>query len=123
MTKGLLISRIKKNELHKLYLIEPTANNRDCYVNYRNIYNGLIRLSKKLYFENNLAKHKKYPKKTWAVYNEAINNKKNSASIKEIFSGDKIISGEKEIAEEFNNFFSTVGEKHIQFNTKSKNKT
>ena len=38
--------------------------------------------------------------------------KKNSVSITEIFNGDKTINkGEMEIANEFNNFFSKVGEK------------
>ena len=111
MTRGLLISRKRKNELHKSYLIEPTPLKRDIYVNYRNTYNSLIRLSKKHYFEANLAKNKKNPKKTWEIYNEAVNSKKNSVSIKEIFNGDKIIKGEMEIANEFNNYCSKVGEK------------
>ena len=37
--------------------------------------------------------------------------KKNSVSITEIFNGDKTNKGEMEIANEFNNFFSKVGEK------------
>ena len=63
MTRELLISRKRKNELHKFYIIEPTPLKRDIYVNYRNTYNSLIRLSKKHYFEANLAKNKKKPKK------------------------------------------------------------
>ena len=57
MTRELLISRRRKNELHKSYIIEPTQ--RDIYVSYRNIYNSVIRLNKKLYFEANLAQNKK----------------------------------------------------------------
>ena len=59
MTRGLLISRNRKNELHKSYVIELTPLKRDIYVNYRNTYNSLKRLSKKHYFEANLAKKKK----------------------------------------------------------------
>ena len=63
MTRGLLISRNTKNALHKRYLTEPSANNKLAYVNYRNIYNSLIRRSRKEYYADILAKNKKKPKK------------------------------------------------------------
>jgi hypothetical protein len=49
MTRGLLISRIQKNLLYNRL--------------YRNIYNSLLRKSKKMYFESNLKKYKTKPKK------------------------------------------------------------
>ena len=76
MTKGLLISRCSKNTLHKRYLIDPSNFNKSTYTNYRNIYNSLIRLSKKEHFADNLRKCKKNPKKTWEIFNEVINKKK-----------------------------------------------
>ena len=111
MTRGLLISRNTENALHKRYLTEPSANNKLAYVNYRNIYNSLIRRSRKEYYADILAKNKKKPKKTWKIYNEAINNKKSSAKIKEILKDGKITGDSKEMAEEFNKFFSSVGQK------------
>ena len=101
MTRGLLISRNTENALHKRYLTEPSANNKLAYVNYRNIYNSLIRRSRKEYYADILAKNKKKPKKTWKIYNEAINNKKSSAKIKEILKDGKITGDSKEMAEEF----------------------
>ena len=70
MTKGLLISRCSKNTLHKRYLIDPSNFNKSTYTNYRNIYNSLIRLSKKEHFADNLRKCKKNQKKTWEIFNE-----------------------------------------------------
>ena len=58
MTRGLLISRNTENALHKRYLTEPSANNKLAYVNYRNIYNSLIRRSRKEYYADILAKNK-----------------------------------------------------------------
>ena len=111
MTKGLLISRCTKNTLYKRYLLEPSTPNKSIYLNYRNIYNKLIRHSKKEYFADNLHKNKKNPKKTWEIYNEAINNKKSTEKIKEIVKNGKVITANSEISEEFNEFFSKVGQK------------
>ena len=99
MTKGLLISRSTKNIIHKRYLFDPSATNKTTYLNYRNIYNKLIRLSKKEYFADNLSKNKKNPKKTWEIYNEAINKKKPSEKIKEIVINGKIITDNSEIGQ------------------------
>jgi hypothetical protein len=48
MTTGLLISRARKLELHKKSLIDP-ARYSNQYRVYRNIFNSLIRTSKKLH--------------------------------------------------------------------------
>jgi hypothetical protein len=62
MTKGLLISRRKKLELHKLSLTNPDRFSI-VYKTYRNLYNSVLRASKKLYIENNFKKFQKNPKK------------------------------------------------------------
>jgi hypothetical protein len=51
MTAGLLVSRTHKYDLHKKSLIEPQLY-LERYRNYRNLYNSLIRLSKKLYYDS-----------------------------------------------------------------------
>ena len=43
MTKGLLISRTKKAELHKIYLNNPTVVNKSKYTLYRNLYSTIVR--------------------------------------------------------------------------------
>ena len=63
MTSGLLVSRLTKLKLHKLSIHSPSQSNIDQYKRYRNIYNTLLRTSKKLYFEKNLALAKKIPGK------------------------------------------------------------
>jgi hypothetical protein len=74
MTAGLLNSfRANKIKLHKRAISQPTEINHDNYTVYRNIYNKLIKLSKKLYFENGLRNNEKDPKKTWNLLTEATN--------------------------------------------------
>lgn len=63
MTKGLLVSRITKLNLHKISIQHPTQFNIHKYKKYRNIFNVLIRASKKQYYETNLNKSRKDPKK------------------------------------------------------------
>ena len=50
LTKGLLISRNNKIKLCKKSISDPTDNNINLYKTYRNIYNRLLRISKKELF-------------------------------------------------------------------------
>ena len=63
MTEGLLISRNRKNELHKKTISCPEDGNLNLYKSYRNVYNNLIRISKKRFYEDSLKKAIKNPKK------------------------------------------------------------
>ncbi len=53
MTSGLLVSRNTKLRLHKISIDNPSNTNITAYRKYRNIYNSVLRNSKKLYFESN----------------------------------------------------------------------
>ena len=72
MSTGLLTSRRKKLELYKLYLSDKTALNFSNYKSYRNLFNKLIKASKKLHYENELQKNQKDPKAMWKILNESI---------------------------------------------------
>jgi hypothetical protein len=109
MTAGLLISRKRKLELYKIYLNSRSLENNANYKQYRNIYNTLIRLSKKLYFEKNLQTHTKNSKKTWDLLKEAIKSNNRPAKIDQLKSGDILITDQQRISNEFNKFFSEVG--------------
>ena len=63
LTKGLLISRKNKLELHKLSIVSPSDINLKKYKRYRNIYASLLRKSKQMYYEKTLKANKKNPKK------------------------------------------------------------
>ena len=63
MTNGLLISRKQKNILHKLAILNKNTEDKLKYHSYRNMYNSLVRLSKKLYYEQGLKEYKSNSKK------------------------------------------------------------
>jgi hypothetical protein len=50
MTNGLMTSRRTKIELLKISIKDPTFSNCEKYKNYRNLYNKLIRIAKKITF-------------------------------------------------------------------------
>jgi hypothetical protein len=108
-TNGLLISRRKKLYLGKCAARNPTENNLNLYKRYRNLYNTLIRASKKLYFESELEKHKNNLKVTWDIVRKAIRKTKSKNSfISNIKVNGVELSDPKAIANCFNIFFTTI---------------
>ena len=109
MTKGLLISRNTKNNLHKLALLYRDNLHIDKFKSYRNCYNSLIRLSKKLYFERGFKRYKSDPKKTWDLLNEITCRNSKNPSISDIYINGSIINDPKIVANTFNKFFTNIG--------------
>ena len=109
MTKGLLISRATKNTLHKKAIINPTLYNEH-YKKYRNIFNSLIRISKQKSTDENFRKHAKSPKRTWDLLKETTFGEKSFNNISEINANGELKSTPKDISEEFNNFFTNIGQ-------------
>jgi hypothetical protein len=109
MTNGLLISRTKKNELYKIYINSKSNNDKVQYTNYRNLYNTLIKTSKKLYYEDSLQKIKKDSKKTWDILKDAAGLKKRNNDIGNLTVNGEDISNPKILSNEFNTFFTKIG--------------
>ena len=109
MTTGLLVSRKKKNDLHKLAIYNYNLYHEK-YITYRNLYNKVIKASKQLYLDENFKKFQKNPKKTWDLLKETTFGKvtKNS-NISEIIVNNNLITDKKEISNGFNDFFSNIG--------------
>ena len=115
MSKGLLISRKQKIFLCTHSLRNPTRANKENYCNYRNIYTKMIKLAKKMYFQDKLAKHQSDVKKTWEIIRQAINNKhKKSNSIQSIIHNNVTFNDPLLIANEFNLFFTKVAHKILE---------
>ena len=109
MTSGLLISRRKKNELYKIYAASRTEISFQRYKDYRNIYNRLIRVSKKSYYEEKLLLNQKNPKKTWETLNESLNRDISKGSIIEkIVIDNCAYENPQDIADKFNDFFCDI---------------
>jgi Reverse transcriptase (RNA-dependent DNA polymerase) len=110
-TGGMLISRRKKLFLGKLVAKEPTVDNKLVYSRYRNVYNTVLRASKKLYFERELEKHRTNLKVTWDTLRKATRKSKTKKfSINRINDKGHLIHQPKEIANFLNNFFTTIAD-------------
>ena len=62
MTRCILKSVRNKNKLCKSFLNNPNDRNRQKYTKYKNKLNHIIKLAKKIYYEEQLIKHKQNPK-------------------------------------------------------------
>lgn len=111
MTAGLLVSRRNKLNLHKISIKYPTELNTTKYKTYRNIYNRVSRAAKKLYFEKGLSAAHKDPKKTWDLLKEAVYGEQKVNKIQQIQNGEETITDASEMANKFNSFFATAGQK------------
>ena len=106
MSRGILVSRLTKISLCK----ESVKNPRDQIINkfktYRNLYNNVIKASKKMYFQSELIKHQSNLKKTWSLLRKAVNNKsKKDNSIQNIIIDGSLVNNPFLMAEHFNFFF------------------
>jgi hypothetical protein len=104
-TNGLLISRQTILELCKKAAKEKTDLAFNNYKKYRNLYNTVLKASKKLYFNYELKNNVKNPKKTWEVLKEAANLTKTNSSIDKINGTNGLITNPTDIANKFNDFF------------------
>ena len=109
MTQGILVARLSKIKLHKISIQSPSTMNIERYKKFRNIYNSVMRASKKLYFEKNLKLAKKNPKKSWQLIKEAMGSQTQPMKINEIFVEGACITDPPQIANSFNKFFASAG--------------
>jgi hypothetical protein len=109
MTRGLLTSRKRKEFLHKKALNEPNAQNIQAYKNFRNLYNRLIRTSKKLTLGDEIKKNSKNPKKTWDLLRDVTTGNVKQEQISKIMVDNELVVDPERISDEFNKFFSNVG--------------
>jgi hypothetical protein len=110
LTKGILTSRRNKLNLEKQHARNPTVENWNLFKNYRNLYNKVIRTSKKQYYNEALINNSKNLKKTWAILNEVLKKSQNKQPITSIFHNNTLISDPKIMAETFNRFFTTIAD-------------
>lgn len=110
MTPGLLRSRTHKLNLEKKAKLRPTADNISRFKVYRNIYNKLIVKAKRLDIQNRINDCNGDSRKMWKIVNE-INNKCRAKPCVSALNIDNIeITDKVQIASEFNNFFSKIGQ-------------
>ena len=122
---GLKSSIKQKNKLYLKSRKYPTSENIKTYKIYRSRLNNLLRKAERDHFDGLLSLYKHNIKKTWHVINNIIGkHKKDRLVCNKFLINNKIVQDDKEIAENFNNYFINIGPsltKHI--NTGSRNPT
>jgi hypothetical protein len=112
LTHGILTSVKKKNDLYKKCLNKNTPESKDIYIRYKNKLTNIIRNSKKLYYKNQFELLNGNMRETWKLINKVMQNahgNKQMSSIKEISHNGQIVSDPLQIANKFNDFFTSIG--------------
>ena len=85
------------------------ANDWNEYRNARNTVNNEIKKRKSNYYKEACIAHKENPSKLWNTINEVCSRKPERAIVKNLEIGNQQITDSANIAEDFNEHFSTIG--------------
>ena len=77
----------------------------------RNKVNSNIKIAKESYYKQSFTEHKNDSRRTWQTKNELTSRKSNTSSIKELIVNDVPINKTTDLANAFNEHFSTIGPK------------
>ena len=109
ISKSLLKSINRKNNMYYKFRANPTPKRRDKYNKYKNILTRILRVEKRKYFSLQFEKNKFNIKETWRIINNALNRNSNSKRLTQIKVGDRITTNKETIANHFNDYFSNIG--------------
>ena len=112
ITKGIKKSSKRKQKLYEKFLKKRNAFNETAYKTYKNLFEAIKRKSKKNHYSQKILQFKYDIKKRWNVMKEIIGKAKYSKKSnfpQKLKIGNKIKTGENEIANEFNKYFADIG--------------
>ena len=98
----------QKNRMLKKYLDRPITYN-DQYKTLRNRVNHMISTRKRQFYENEFSESSGDMKRTWKTIFSIMNKHKSKGDIKELLVDQNHITDPKEICENFNKHFASVG--------------
>ena len=112
-SNGLLISRARKMHLYNNFLKSRSRDDKSLYIAYRNCYNKTVKAAKKQFFNWKIDQNCD-PKNAWNYLSEAIGkNNKPSSNISCVNKNGIPITDSADIADCFNEFFSSIAEKIV----------
>ena len=109
VSKSLLRSINRKNNLYYVSKAKKTQQSRDKYTAYKNTLTMVLRKEKRNYYMRKLDLFKNDMRNTWKLINETLNKHKERNVISKIMNDGFEIKDLRMIAEIFNSHFSTVG--------------
>ena len=109
-----MANEIKHMSYHRDYLKKQSIKQRStdydkAYKRCKNKVNNLIKETKNEYFRNKLISNAKNSKESWQTINELLNKKPKTTEVKELDINGQLITDDDEIADAFNQYFSTIG--------------
>ena len=114
ITSGIVASVTKKHYLYKKWRKSVTKKDKlgnvelyDIYKKYRKERKGIIKYAKRKYYSKKFDNVKGNMKKTWALINELRGKTKTNLKCNFKIDG-KLVEDKREIANGFNNFFSSI---------------
>ena len=97
--KPWLTKEIKRLTYHRDYLKRQSVKNK---------LNKLIKTTKEEYFKTKLS-NANNSKNSWQAINELLNKKPKSTQVTQLNVDDQVITGDRNIADCFNQYFSSIG--------------
>ena len=116
MTTGLLISSATKNKLYTKFCKSKLPRDKLIFTNYNRIFNSCKKRAKKSHYLRAFSESVRDLKATWKLINEVTGRGQGESDpLPNYFinplNPDLTISSPKDIANNFNNFFSSIGQK------------
>jgi len=111
LSVSLLKSCKKKNKLYKNYLKTGSPDLLKKYSKYKNKLTDILRKAEKQYYASKLEIYKDNLKELWGVLKEALHQKVSYNRSIPLRINDKIVEDPLTIANTFNAYFATLGEK------------
>ena len=110
ITKGLIQSSVMKTKLLSKKLKNPTQLNTNRYTKYNTLYTRLLRITKKIYFNEKLECAKGNMKQMWSTLRNALNINTIKEKLPDYFNiENNKITDKQTIANHFNTYFSNIG--------------
>ena len=113
-SKGLLISRARKNSLYKDFLSNRNANTEHAFKTYRNCFNKCIRTAKRLYYEHKIDNCSD-PKSSWKILLESTGkNNSKKVNIDCLNINGSSCYEPSDIANHFNTYFASIADSTVR---------
>lgn len=98
-----------KKDLHKKSIQNPSQENRQNFIAFRNRLCSQIRAAKKQFFERKLEEYKSHPTKIWKILAQLVRKNKSKSNLPDKFMADGVLlTNPVDISSKFNNFFGSI---------------
>ena len=111
----------RKNRLYYEFVNDPTEKNKIKYKKMKKFVDKHVTKAKSKYYSDYFQQHKASSRKQWEMINKLLNRKRKSSSITKINDPQgAVVNTPREIAENFNTFFSEIHSNEIKIRNSDK---